>query len=173
MQSETAAYLHPVQLQFVAVRELFIKTYRHLPHDFILADSDVHMESVFTGYMAETKTLQINAGVHTGENRDLTEEEEKRLVRENGLSLRMRVKVVGQYSVDETRFPLDLLDEWAKKGGAMTLFPYVREQVYALTARCGIRPVILPVMQLPTIKISPTLESQGVLAGISDPYARI
>jgi hypothetical protein len=152
--------LHPVQLQRVLVRELFIKAYRALPLDYVIPDEDVRMESGFNEYNSGDKVLNVHARVFIGEERDLTPGEEKALVAEKKLSLRMRVHLVGQYTVDEKRFPLDLLDEWSRKGGAMTLFPYAREHVYSLSARCGIRPIILPVMQLQTVKITPPKTEQ-------------
>ena len=70
----------------------------------------------------------------------------------------MRAHIVGVYVVDEKEFPIDLIDDWVRQGGSMSLFPYLREQVYGLTARCGITPVILPIVQILTVKIAPSEE---------------
>ena len=63
----------------------------------------------------------------------------------------MKVLLVGQFKVDDAIFPLAELDEWTALGAPLTLYPYLREEVSALTARGGARPLVLPLLQVPTL----------------------
>jgi preprotein translocase subunit SecB len=71
------------------------------------------------------------------------------------------VELMGVFEVvnddPESGFNVEFIKQWARENAPMILYPYVREQMYGLTSRAGYSGVILPLMELPTIKFpSPT-----------------
>ena len=157
-----APALHPVQLTNVFVRELFIQTFKPLSADYKVDPEDIHTESLVTEYNPTEKTVQVGMRVYIGDVHEPIDLDNNNPAAARKSPLRMLVHLIGHYVVDESQFPLDLLSTWAQQGGSMTLLPYVREHVFSLTARCGIRPVILPVWQLPTINVSAPLPEGSV-----------
>ena len=144
--------VHPVQLQFVTARELFIKLYRPLGRDYRVPEGEVRIESAASAYDPGTRTVQVSVQALVGPETEYSAERLAALLAEEGLGLRLKVLLVGRFKVDETLFPLDQLEEWTALGAPMTLYPYLREEVSALTARGGISPLVLPLLQVPTIQ---------------------
>lgn len=66
----------------------------------------------------------------------------------------MTVSVSAQFNVDKNKFPIDKIDHWAIHNAPIVILPYIREQVYSLSVRAGFDPVILPLVEVPTVKIS-------------------
>ncbi|AEF21453.1 protein-export chaperone SecB [Pseudomonas fulva] len=65
----------------------------------------------------------------------------------------MTVAVAAQFVVDTEVFPMDKLEQWANHNAPIVILPYVREQAYSLSVRAGFDPIILPLVEVPTIKI--------------------
>ena len=140
--------VHPVQLQWVTARELFIKLDLPLGRDYQFPVGDVRIESAASAYDAANHTVQVSlqalAGGEGGPG--------PAPARQDAVPLRLKVLLVGHFKVNEALFPVDQLEQWTAVGAPMTLYPYLREEVSALTARCGITPLVLPLLQVPTIQ---------------------
>ena len=65
----------------------------------------------------------------------------------------MRVIIGGVFKVDETKFAKTHIEDWANRNAPIILYPYLREQAYALTIRCGYPGLIIPLLTVPTIKV--------------------
>ncbi|WP_374979226.1 protein-export chaperone SecB [Pseudomonas solani] len=65
-----------------------------------------------------------------------------------------KVSLFGVFKVDQSQFPVDKIEQFAEINAPIILLPYVREHIFGLTARSGFDPVILPLIEVPTIKIS-------------------
>lgn len=50
--------------------------------------------------------------------------------------------------------PQETLKLFQNNGALITLTPYLREHVYSLSARAGIQPIIIPILQVPMFKIT-------------------
>ncbi len=133
--------VHPVQLQWVTARELFIKLARPLGRDYRLPAEEVRLESAASAYDPASGTVEVSLQALAGGETDA-----------EGAALRLKVLLVGHFTVNEALFPPDQIEEWTALGAPMTLYPYLREEVSALTARCGITPLVLPLLQVPTIQ---------------------
>ena len=59
--------LHQIQLQVIAVRELFIRTYRALPPSFVIPPEEVRIESACGEYNKEKKIVQIDVRAYFGQ----------------------------------------------------------------------------------------------------------
>ncbi|WP_139235340.1 protein-export chaperone SecB [Paenacidovorax caeni] len=59
-------------------------------------------------------------------------------------SFHIEVELSGQFTVDYNNFDFDDLPRWAEVNAPMLLLPYVREQVYGLALRAGIKGMMIP-----------------------------
>ena len=72
------------------------------------------------------------------------------------------VELVGHFTVDYSKFKFEHLTSWAKINAPFILMPFVREQVYGLAIRAGIRGLVFPLFVQPGS--GPKAESQAVVA---------
>ena len=159
---------YPIQLRGVTVKEMLFEAVRPLPADFQIAPETVQMEGVF-GTSKEDKEVQVGIGVSFGfenPNDALVRDQE-----DDARDVRLRVRIVGHFVVDENVFPMERLEEWGKYNAPIILYPFLREHVYSLTVRCAIAPLILPSVYLPTMKIESPVVSRGVQPQVSSARA--
>jgi preprotein translocase subunit SecB len=131
--------LHDIQLKEVKVVELFIKSKRRPAQTVGVAPAQFSINSEHGDYDADTKIVHVLITAEAGMD-DKTE-----------TPYAMRVGIVGFFSVNDDKFDKENIDHWAKNNAPAILYPFVREHVYALTARCGFEPAILPLVVLPTL----------------------
>ncbi|GGX13996.1 protein-export chaperone SecB [Undibacterium macrobrachii] len=143
---------HPIQLQGIIVKELFLKVYDperaqenelDLPFSFKVGHSKFDVEN-----------NQIAVGVLGRVGLDADE------LGDDGASERtpfvIKVDLVGQFSVDVSLFPVDKVEQWAKENAPLILLPFLREHIYGLASRSGIKEVIVPMFVVPTVTINNT-----------------
>lgn len=65
----------------------------------------------------------------------------------------MKVVVTAAFSVNTEIFPVDLLEDWSFNNAPVVLIPFIRENAYALSSRIGFEPVLVPMIEVPTVKI--------------------
>jgi preprotein translocase subunit SecB len=127
---------HPIQLRALKVLELSIKViseHKQLP--------DIEKFSLFhghSGYDDEEKVIAVKIGVEIGREIEDTPFE-------------LRVEILGGFNVDEEKFPLKFIHNWAEQNAPLILYPYLREQVFSLTSRAGFEGILLPLFQIPTV----------------------
>ena len=80
----------------------------------------------------------------------------------------MRVVIGGVFKVDETKFAKADIDDWANRNAPFILYPYLREQAYTLTVRCGFPGIIIPLLEVPTFKIEPGKKIKRVTVKLKD-----
>lgn len=143
----------PIQLNWVGVKELSIKAQRRGGPSVKVGEGSFSMTDGHSEYDSEKKTIQLVLRGEIGKE-DFSDNVPFHLIAE----------IVGEFSVDETRFPLDKLDPWASRIAPMVLYPYLRENVYSLTQRCGFSAVILPLFEVPTLRQAELQSSQESIA---------
>jgi preprotein translocase subunit SecB len=83
------------------------------------------------------------------------------------------VDIVANFQVDDAVFPIEFIDQWASGNAPIILFPYLREHVFALTARAGFRPAILPLVEVPTVRVqsvtAPPVDETGASTEPTEP----
>jgi preprotein translocase subunit SecB len=142
----SAMKLYPIQANFIVVRELYLKA-NVLPSEQIeMEEGNLTFRTGHGTYDPEKHVIDVGAFVET--NDELGGEEGP---------FSLRVHLLGQFAVDESNFPKDKVEHWARMNAPFILFPYLREHVFALTARCGFKPVLLPLVELPTFKLEAKL----------------
>lgn len=133
--------LHAIQLKNVRVSDLSIHVNLSAPKD--AEGGSFTMETGRSAYDKELKQIQVKVAVKIGQDDD------------KNAPFTLEVVLHGLFSVDETRFNPEFVEDWAEKNAPLVLYPYVREQVYALTARTGFNEALLPLLEIPTYKITP------------------
>jgi preprotein translocase subunit SecB len=134
--------LHPIQLIHLGVKELFIKSNRSPEIDVGLEPEKCVIHASAMPYDAENKRIMVSMRLESGINIDKTK-----------TPYGMRIELVGVFAVDEANFDIKHIDSWAENGAPYIMFPYLREHAYSLSSRCGFKPLLLPLLELPTFQI--------------------
>ncbi len=141
MPAESPAELadHPIQLSYVGVKEITFRSPR-LPSAL---NADAIEGPTFavgrSDYDPEAKTIQVINRIEMSLPGTET--------------FVFRVELVSEFKVDDTVFPAEKVNDWADRAAFYVVFPYLREEVYALSVRVGMKPIILPLLQLPTYRL--------------------
>jgi len=61
----------------------------------------------------------------------------------------IEVELLGHFTVDYSKFKFEHLDSWTKVNAPFLLLPFVREQVYGLAVRAGIKGLVFPLFVQP------------------------
>ncbi len=144
-QKKSSMKLHPIQLVSLGVKELSIIA--NEPPDLSVG-VDVGEGGVcsimfgHSDYDTEDNTINIFVKLEVGQNN-----EEKS-------PFSMKVELVGTFRVDEAQFKIEYIDDWAHRNAPFIMMPYLREHAFGLTQKCGFRPIILPLTEVPVFKIS-------------------
>jgi len=133
---------HPIQLVNFGVKELFIRSNR--PPDVTISaepgECSIGISS--TPYDSKEKKILVSLRLESGVEADKSK-----------VPYSMRIEIIGIFEVDEAQFPVEHISDWAMKGAPLILFPYLREHAFGLSSRCGFKPLVLPLLEVPTFKI--------------------
>lgn len=133
---------HPISIQDVRVKELFIKGNVH-------PDSvDENQEIKYSIKVGHSEYDQDKAQIVVVLSLETEEVEEK----ESEQPYSIKIELVGLFKIDEDRFHREHIYDWARRNAAFILFPYLREHAYSLSIRCGYKPFILPLVEVPTFR---------------------
>ncbi|MDA3902457.1 MAG: protein-export chaperone SecB [Desulfuromusa sp.] len=145
--SITSFGYHPIQLNNIFVRELHIVANNPPDEEVGVAGDKIAFLTGHTEYDQEDQEISVSAKIECG------------FEEENDQPYSIRIAIVGSFHVDEDKFDVKDLEDWARRNAPLILFPYLREHAYALTSRCGFKPLILPLMEVPTFR-KPRKENQ-------------
>jgi preprotein translocase subunit SecB len=135
---------HPIQLVNIYVNELSYN--RPEPQN---NEDDFNCQVITGRSEFDPETDLITCGVKCICGKQQGESEVRLLV----------VEIVGLFKVDKQNFPINQIPAWQDKNAPFILLPYLREQVYSLSLRAGIEPIILPTYIVPTTKSTVQKES--------------
>lgn len=135
--------MHPIKLSSVNVKELSIILKNH-PSQINIGEGELNFQSAGTAYNAEIHSFAVFVKVEIGYD-ERTEDS----------PIMLKVEMFGEFEVDEEKFDIEQLDDFKERNAPAILFPYLREQVYALSMRAGIDPVLMPLIVVPTFKYQP------------------
>lgn len=134
--------LHSIQLVNVTVIELFIKANQRPENSHYPEKLKYSLLVGHTSYDQKTESIRVAIKIEIGTDKE-----------QEDYPYSMRVELSGEFCItDESAFPMEHINDWAKRNAPILLYPYIREHVYALTVRCGFRPLILPLLQLPSVQ---------------------
>jgi preprotein translocase subunit SecB len=129
---------HPIQTNSISVRELYIKANEFPDVDKAIEVGEAAIRVGHSKYDEETKVIVVALKLEGGLEPEKTK-----------APFTIKVELVGEFQVDESKFPKDQIYNWADRNAPMILMPYLREHVYSLTMRCGFKPMLLPLMEVP------------------------
>lgn len=163
MERETLK-LHPIQAVHIAPKELRIKT--HVPPNLSLEyEADFDLDVGHSDYYSEQKRIQIATRVQIGsEEPEIGEDGNVK-----GHPFYLNVELVGMFEVDDTVFPAERIYEWATTNAMFIMYPYLREHVFALTARAGFTPMLMPLVEVPLFKVEKAAEGEPLEPSITQP----
>jgi len=143
LQSTPEFTKHPIHLVSLGVRELFIGS-NVTPDATISVEPDSCSITVAsTPYDSKGKrilvSLKLEVGRETGKRPEVP--------------YSMRIELIGIFEVDEAQFLVEHVDDWAMRGAPLVLYPYLREHAFGLSSRCGFKPLLLPLVEVPTFKV--------------------
>ena len=133
--------LHAIQLSSISVTELYLRTNQFPDPSVKLEFEDVPILVGYSEYDKESNYIRVSVKIEIGMEEDS----------DKSTPYSLRVELLGDFIVDENEFPIDQIDDWAVRNAPMILQPYLREHVFALTARAGFQPLILPLIEVPTL----------------------
>ena len=107
----------------------------------------IQLEVSRTKYDRDTKRIGVRLKVVSGKAGGIPEGK--------GDPWPYEVSVVlhGTFEVDETRFKVEMVEEWAQTNAPLVLYPYARETIFSMTGRVGFTEAILPLLEIPTFRI--------------------
>lgn len=137
--STVAFQPHAIQLKHIGVKELYIRA--NVPPSQSVDTSSIEygLFNAYSEYFSESHMIRAGVKLEAG----IAESEEE-------LPFAIRVEIYGDFFVDESRFDVNLIEKWADGNAPFILYPYLREHVFALTARSGFPPVLLDLVEVPT-----------------------
>lgn len=146
--------LHAIQLKTLQVLKLGIEVHNPdiaLKDDFELGEFSI--ENGRSEFNVELSSINVRMRIRAGryaidEGSPSPKDEE---FRKQPISF--VVEVGGIFKVDTSTFPEDRIHHWAETNAPLIIYPYVREQVYGLSTRVGIKQVILPLLEIPSFKL--------------------
>lgn len=142
-QKENKAFTeHPIQIVALNVLELSSKV--HKPVESEEADGSQYTISVAHSEFEEEESIffaKMRVSMGKEENGD-------------DFPFSICVEVEGVFTVNKELFPVDKVEHFAANNAPYLLYPYVRENFHALVSRSDLGNIMLPLVQVPSIKIS-------------------
>jgi preprotein translocase subunit SecB len=142
--------LHAIQL--IALRVLTLQLTANVNVDRTIKPEAFLLETAHSEYDAENSTIEVKLRVRVGH----TEASEDTPPSPYSLE----VELIGVFKVDANKFPLEHIDHWAQNNAPMILYPYTREHTTSMAVRAGFEPVLLPLLEMPSFKITAPTDSQ-------------
>jgi preprotein translocase subunit SecB len=144
---------YPVQPTFIAVREIHFVAHRPPSPADRIEQSKIKISQSVSPFDEERKLIQVTLKAEFGFDKEAA-------VLKPPFSL--KIEMTGEFSIEDS-FPRDKIQLWASVNAGFIIFPYLRERLYYITSQGGFPPILLPLIQIPTIKIEKP-QTEPVLA---------
>lgn len=139
---------YPIQMMHLVPRELYILSQRDEKNAIPIEETDIELQIGNGGFNAEENSIVVSVKLEIGSEKKIEDAGETKI------PFYLRIELLGFFTVDATAFPIEKIDEWAWNNAVFIMHPYLREHAYSLTARAGYIPLLLPLVQVPTIKLT-------------------
>jgi len=134
---------YPIQPTFIIVREIHFISNRPPSKSDKIDESKIKFSRTITPFDEKSKRLQVTLGAEYGFDPD--QETSKP-------PFSVKVVMTGEFVIEEN-FPKDKIELWASINAPFVIYPYLRERLYYITNQGGFPPIMLPLLQIPTMKI--------------------
>lgn len=142
---------YPVQPTFIVVREIQFVSHRPPSSADKIDESQIRFSQTLSPFDENTKRVQVNLGAEFGFQADPQKPQ---------TPFSLKVVMTGEFAIADD-FPRDKIQLWATRNAAFVIYPYLRERLYYMSSQGGYPPIMLPLLQIPTIKFE---KPQPVLA---------
>jgi preprotein translocase subunit SecB len=136
--------LYPIQTTFIAVREIHFISHRPPSPNDNIEQSTISITQSASPFSEATRRVQVTLAAEVGPGNEPSP---------NSPPFTIRVALTGEFVIDPS-FPADKINLWVTTNAAFVIYPYLRERLYYMTSQGGYPPILLPLMQIPTIKIT-------------------
>jgi preprotein translocase subunit SecB len=128
---------HPIQLDSMDVISM---SFERLDDESVNKDDleSFNFYHAYNEYDQENKVFGVKIKAEVFSQKDSTE------------YFKIVVELAGLFTVDETKFNVEHIYSFASQNAPLILYPYLREQVYGISARAGVEMPILPLFVVPT-----------------------
>lgn len=133
--------LHPIQLESVKVVELSVNIFDLNDTEYDTSSFPFRFSSGKSDFDDEDQSIIVGVIGEVGDP-----EGEK-------TSFHIKAHLLGKFTVDINNFDKEKIALWAKQNAPLTLVPFLREHIYGLASRAGLRDIIIPLFVVPTFKI--------------------
>jgi preprotein translocase subunit SecB len=136
--------LYPIQATFITVREIHFVSHRPPSPTDKIEQSTISITQSATPFNEVTRRVQVTLAAEFGPGNEPSP---------NPPPFTVKVAMTGEFVIDPS-FPADKINLWVAVNAAFVIYPYLRERLYYITSQGGYPPILLPLMQIPTIKIA-------------------
>jgi preprotein translocase subunit SecB len=144
LQPQEPAY--PIQPTFIVVREVHFISHRPPSKTDRIDQSTIRITQKSTSFNEEKRRLQITLTAEFNCDAEPSAE---------GPPFSARVAITGEFSIGAS-FPSDKIQLWAAQNARFVLYPYLRERMHYISNQGGYPPIMLPLIQIPTIRLENT-----------------
>ena len=137
---------YPVQPTFIVVREIQFVSHRPPSPTDRIEESEIRFSHSIAPFDEQNKRIQITLSAEFGFQTDPTKPQPP---------FSLKVVMTGEFAIADD-FPRDKIQLWATRNAPFVIFPYLRERLHYMSSQGGYPPIMLPLLQIPTLK----LESQ-------------
>jgi len=148
-QPQSPAY--PIQPTFVVCREIHFVSHRPPSKTDRIDESEIRFIQNASSFDEQTKRVQVTLTAEFGFQTDL---------KKPSPPFSLKVSITGEFVIAD-EFPRDKVQLWASRNAAFVIYPYLRERLHYVSSQGGYPPIMLPLLQIPTIKVE---KPQPVLA---------
>jgi len=131
--------LHPIQLKTLAVKKLTAEVFDEIRLRTFEGAIDLSISLGTNPHEAGENTVWV--GMKAEVKPDLKEGEDAIFY--------IEVEISGNFSIDLNNFKEKNIDAWTRVNAPFLLIPYLREHVYGLSSRIGVKDLLLPLMIQP------------------------
>lgn len=135
--------LYPIQTTFITVREIHFVSHRPPSPSDKIEQSTISITQSATPFNEATRRVQVTLIAEFGPGSEPSP---------NPPPFTVKVAMTGEFVI-EPSFPADKINLWVTLNAAFVIYPYLRERLHYITSQGGYPPILLPLMQIPTIKI--------------------
>lgn len=131
---------HPIQIEAVRVLELALNL-KDPEKALSASDLPFKFSTGHTKFDPDQKAISVGVIGEIGTSDDDT-------------PFHVKVHLIGVFSVNTDVFPLDKVEDWAQNNAPLLLLPFLREHIYGLCNRAGLKEVFVPLLVIPNFKLN-------------------
>jgi len=134
---------YPVQPTFIVVREIQFVSHRPPSSADRIQESAIRFTYAISPFDEQTKRVQVTLGAEFGFQNEAGKPQPP---------FSLKVVITGEFAIADD-FPRDKIQLWATRNAPFVIFPYLRERLYYISSQGGYPPILLPLMQIPTLTL--------------------